>query len=257
MTIHLRADRAVFRFSGPDAHKLLNDVVTGHIPAEDSGMAAWWALLSPQGKILAEGLAGHAEDALLARRAPVGRRRFLQAHEDVPPARPGGDRRPARNPSRRLRARQEPAGHRPCRSARPSIGWRVIAPVAATQLAGSQDDSAYLAARIAAGISEQGADFPANDSLRPRYRPRHPRRHRLRQGLLCRPGSRQPHEASRHRPPPPGDRLGHRRPGRHAQSSPAVAKPARSARSSMAVPSPSCASTASPIRPPSPSMASR
>ena len=29
MTIHLRADRAVFRFSGLDAHRLLNDVVTG------------------------------------------------------------------------------------------------------------------------------------------------------------------------------------------------------------------------------------
>ena len=58
MTIYLRADRAVFRFSGADAHKLLNDVVTGHIPAGDSDIAAWWALLSPQGKILAEGLAG-------------------------------------------------------------------------------------------------------------------------------------------------------------------------------------------------------
>src|SRR5215217_520308 len=63
MTIYLRADRAVFRFSGPDAHKLLNDVITGHVPAAD-GPAAWWALLSPQGKILAEGLAGWAEDAL-------------------------------------------------------------------------------------------------------------------------------------------------------------------------------------------------
>ena len=69
MTIYLRADRAVFRFSGTDAHKLLNDVVTGHIPSEDSGKAAWWALLSPQGKVLAEGLAGHADDALAGKLA--------------------------------------------------------------------------------------------------------------------------------------------------------------------------------------------
>ena len=54
MSVYLRADRAVFRFSGADAHKLLNDVVTGHVPAED-GPGAWWALLSPQGKIMAEG----------------------------------------------------------------------------------------------------------------------------------------------------------------------------------------------------------
>ena len=48
MTISLRADRAVFRFSGADAHKLLNDVVTGYVPAGGNEAAAW-ALLSPQG----------------------------------------------------------------------------------------------------------------------------------------------------------------------------------------------------------------
>ncbi len=55
MTINLRNDRSLFKVSGPDAHKLLNDVFTGTIP-EKSGDAHWWALLSPQGKIQAEGL---------------------------------------------------------------------------------------------------------------------------------------------------------------------------------------------------------
>ena len=55
MTIHLRADRALFRFSGPEAHRLLNDVVTGIMPDGADGLAHWWALLSPQGKILSEG----------------------------------------------------------------------------------------------------------------------------------------------------------------------------------------------------------
>src|SRR5689334_24726221 len=51
----LRPSRALFRFSGADAQKLLFDVVTGRLLAEP-GKAQWWALLSPQGKIQAEGL---------------------------------------------------------------------------------------------------------------------------------------------------------------------------------------------------------
>jgi folate-binding Fe-S cluster repair protein YgfZ len=64
MTIHLRSDRVIFRFSGPEAHRLINDVVTGVMPTSSEEPASLWALLSPQGKILAEGLAAWAEDAL-------------------------------------------------------------------------------------------------------------------------------------------------------------------------------------------------
>ena len=42
MTTYLRSDRAVFRFSGADAHKLINDVVTGAIPTAP-GAASFWA----------------------------------------------------------------------------------------------------------------------------------------------------------------------------------------------------------------------
>jgi folate-binding protein YgfZ len=45
----------VFRFSGAEAQKLLFDVVTGRL-VEAEGPPVWWALLSPQGKIQAEGL---------------------------------------------------------------------------------------------------------------------------------------------------------------------------------------------------------
>lgn len=58
----LRPSRAAFRFSGPEAQKLLFDVVTGRLLAEP-GPAVWWALLSPQGKVQAEGLSGWAEEA--------------------------------------------------------------------------------------------------------------------------------------------------------------------------------------------------
>src|SRR5690242_8277525 len=58
----LRPSRALFRFSGADAQKLLFDVVTGRLLAEP-GPAVWWALLSPQGKIQAEGLSSFADEA--------------------------------------------------------------------------------------------------------------------------------------------------------------------------------------------------
>lgn len=163
MTIHLRADRAVFRFSGPDAHKLLNDVVTGPIPAADNGMAAWWALLSPQGKILAEGLAGYAEGAL-----------WLDVHQSV------ADDFLKRMKMYRLRAQVviddlrethrvgfaqdiEPGfiSHTD-RIGAIDMGWRTIAPVEATH-GWVQNDDFYHAERIRVGIPQLGPDFGPNE----------------------------------------------------------------------------------------------
>lgn len=168
MTIHLRADRAVFRFSGPDAHKLLNDVVTGAIPSTGTGegeVAAPWALLSPQGKILAEGLAGHAEDAI-----------WVDVHQSV------ADDFFKRMKMYRLRAQatiddlrethrvgfaqdEEPMGiHHTDRMGPIDMGYRAIAPVEAT--AGwVQHDDVYQTERIGVGITHQGNDFPANDAF--------------------------------------------------------------------------------------------
>jgi folate-binding protein YgfZ len=168
MTIHLRADRALFRFSGPDAHRLLNDVVTGEIPEAGNGEgepAAAWALLSPQGKILAEGLAGHAEDAL-----------WLDVHESV------ADDFFKRMKMYRLRAKVEiddlrethrvgfaqevePKGIRHTDRMGPiDMGYRVIAPVEATA-DWVQDDGVYQSERIGVGILHQGNDFPANEAF--------------------------------------------------------------------------------------------
>ncbi|MDB5473784.1 MAG: folate-binding protein YgfZ [Devosia sp.] len=158
MSIYLRADRAVFRFSGPDAHKLLNDVVTGHVPAQNDGVAAWWALLSPQGKILAEGLAGHAEEAI-----------WVDVHQSV------ADDFFKRMKMYRLRAQVAiddlRESHRVgyCAAVAAGIahadqrgvvqlGWRVIAPVASAA-AWEPDDAPYRAARVEAGIAELGPDY--------------------------------------------------------------------------------------------------
>jgi folate-binding protein YgfZ len=158
MTIHLRADRAVFRFSGPDAHKLLNDVVTGPIPSAP-GPAAWWALLSPQGKILAEGLAGWTKGAIwidvhaavaddFFKRMKLYRLRASVVIDDLRSSHRVGwsdDETP------------DGVAHRG------RIGYRLIDSMDEAK-AWIQDDSAYARARIAAGIAELGQDF-APDSV--------------------------------------------------------------------------------------------
>jgi folate-binding protein YgfZ len=162
MTIHLRSDRVIFRFSGPEAHRLINDVVTGVMPTSSEEPASLWALLSPQGKILAEGLAAWAEDAL-----------WLDVHQSV------ADDFFKRMRMYRLRAKVEiddlRETHRMGFATEPShlahkdrrgpvaLGYRIIAPVEATT--DWPDDTAYHTARIANGILHQGNDFPANDTF--------------------------------------------------------------------------------------------
>jgi folate-binding protein YgfZ len=164
MTIHHRADRAVFHFSGPDAHRLLNDVLTGHIPAQE-GPAAWFALLSPQGKILAEGLAGFADEAI-----------WIDVHSSV------GDDFFKRMRMYKLRANLEISDLRETHSVgfaaevgAPGVvnadrfgpiqlGYRVIdTREAATDWV--NDDTAYHAVRIANGVLVQGNDFATNDAF--------------------------------------------------------------------------------------------
>lgn len=163
MAIHLRADRAVLRFSGPEAHRLLNDVLTGIMPAGDDGLAHWWALLSPQGKILAEGSASWADDAV-----------WVDVHESV------ADDFFKRMRMYKLRAKVDiedlRASHRVGFSVEAiaaaqrdvrgpvELGWRIIAPVE-TAADWITEDSAFKKARVAAGILSLGNDFPTNDTF--------------------------------------------------------------------------------------------
>ena len=63
MTSTAILDRAVVRIAGPDAEKLLRDTLTGRIDDTMGLEGRWTALLSPQGKVLAEGLITFAGDA--------------------------------------------------------------------------------------------------------------------------------------------------------------------------------------------------
>lgn len=156
MPIHSRPERVLFRFSGPDAQKLLNDVVTGHIVAE-SGPASWWALLSPQGKIQAEGLSGWAEGAfwldVAGEVADAFLRRMrmykLRAQVEIEDMR--GRMAVGWSP--------EPSGaiaHADPRAG--GLGAQIVAPV---DVAGDwiDDNRPWLDRRIGAGVSELGADF--------------------------------------------------------------------------------------------------
>ncbi len=161
----LRADRVAFRFSGPDAHRLVNDVVTGFMPETADAPASLWALLSPQGKILAEGLAGFAKDALwLDVHASVADDFFkrmkmyrLRAKVDI------DDLRETHRVGFSTEAPASGISHQD-RLGPITLGFRVIAPIEATT-DWSTDDTAYHTARIAQGVLHQGNDFPTNDTF--------------------------------------------------------------------------------------------
>jgi len=162
MTIHLRPGRIAFRFAGPDAQTLLNDVVTGHIEAV-AGPARWWALLSPQGKIQAEGLAGFADGAFYldvdagAAEAFFKRMKMYRLRAKVEITDLGQSHKVGWSP--------EPVSglcHADLRAG--GLGYRVI-DTADEAKGWDQDESPFVIARLSAGIAEQGPDFAPDTSF--------------------------------------------------------------------------------------------
>lgn len=162
MAIEKRTDRVAFRLSGPEATRLLHDVLTPPV-IEEHGAARWFALLAPQGKILAEGLIGWAEGA-----------HWLDVHASV------AENFAKRMKMYRLRAKMEiemlgethavgwsseapQSGivHKDGRAE--GLGYRVIAPIADAE--GWSEGQGQAKARIAAGIAEMGPDFDAEDGF--------------------------------------------------------------------------------------------
>lgn len=160
MSIEIRRDRVAFRFSGEDATRLLHDVLTPPV-REEADEARWFALLAPQGKILAEGLIGWADGAY-----------WVDVHRDA------AENFFKRMKMYRLRAKMEiemlDQSHRVGWSAEATdagvvhrdarvegLGYRVIAPVVEGESWADGDGQAR--ARIAAGIAEMGPDFDADD----------------------------------------------------------------------------------------------
>jgi folate-binding protein YgfZ len=145
----LRSSRALFRFSGREAHKLLFDVVTGRLVSEP-GPAVWWALLSPQGKIQAEGLSSFTDGAY-----------WLDVHAGV------ADEFFRRMRMYKLRAQVEIADLRATHDVGWSDGGEGIADprgigsrlIAEKGAGWTGDEAPFIAARIDAGVAELGPDF--------------------------------------------------------------------------------------------------
>ena len=158
-TIEKRPSRIAIRVTGADAAHLMSDVFTGHIVAEP-GPAQWWALLTPQGKILAEGLAAWHDDGFWldvdesVKDNFLKRMRMYKLRADVTFE--------ACGESHAVGWSAEPVGGLVCDADMRGggLGHRVIAPLEAA--AGWREGEDFLARRIAMGLVELGPDFAAD-----------------------------------------------------------------------------------------------
>lgn len=163
MSIEKRPERASIRVSGPEAAKLLNNVLTGEFRA-GSDDAHWWALLSPQGKIQAEGLAGFADNAFwLDLDASIAddflkRMRLYKLRADVTLE----DLRETHAVGWSPEPVTDGVAHGDPRAA--DLGWRIIdTKEAAAGWNGAP--GGWAKQRIAAGVAELGPDFAADSQF--------------------------------------------------------------------------------------------
>lgn len=163
------ASRGVLKVSGPDAASYLQGIVTTDIEDIEPDGAHAGALLTPQGKIIADFLISKVEDGFLLdlaasrleeikKRLTLYKLRAQVTIEDVsaelpvhaawgqPPS-PASTTRPT-TPILAKDMRLDVAG------------WRLYGVVA-----DPLDESAYTAHRIALGLVEGGADYPFNDAV--------------------------------------------------------------------------------------------
>lgn len=162
MAIEIRPDRAVLKISGPDSQTFLHDLLTAKVDREDAG-ARWWALLSPQGKVQADGLIGFADGAFwldvsselfasFLKRLRLYKLRANLEIEDL-------------SDSHAVGFTLSPVDglcHKDLRGER--MGYRVIASRAASTHWDGRE-AAYMTARLALGILECGTDFGPDSSF--------------------------------------------------------------------------------------------
>ncbi|MGO4716298.1 CAF17-like 4Fe-4S cluster assembly/insertion protein YgfZ [Bradyrhizobium sp. 2TAF24] len=171
-------DRGVIKVSGDDARSFLNNLVTSDIDQVRPGVARFGALLTPQGKIVADFLiteapAGHGGGFLLDCPLPLAdalatKLGFYKLRAKVTVDNLSGglgvlavwDGAPATPPDL---AFPDPRLE--------ALGWRILVPhdlaEKATQLIGAEwvAPAAYDAHRIACGVPRGGADFAYGDAF--------------------------------------------------------------------------------------------
>jgi len=78
MAVIYRLDRAVVHIFGADAERLLNDTLTADLKSLTGETGGWFALLSPQGKILVEGLVVAGDGSFWFDLPPAGADEFIK-----------------------------------------------------------------------------------------------------------------------------------------------------------------------------------
>jgi len=150
--MHRLPDRSILSLTGPDTLSLLERTVTHTVADWPEGDWRFGALLTPQGKIIADYLALRTGDGVLI---DV----HSEAAEDLLKRLKMFRLRSAVEIERRddLAAVSGKAGDDDPRS--PKLWWRDIVPASA--VTGSVDPAKYEAVRIAAGVPEWGRDYHA------------------------------------------------------------------------------------------------
>jgi hypothetical protein len=159
-----RLDRGIVRIAGEDAQKLLHDTLTANFRSPFDGRGKWWALLTPQGKVMFAGLVAERDDAYwfelpaadiaaFVKRMTLYRLRAKVEIEDLSETHALGWS--ADTPSTN-------SGFTYADGRAESLGTRVIAPISEAET-WTGDAAAFEAARIRAGIIDVGVDVPQSD----------------------------------------------------------------------------------------------
>jgi hypothetical protein len=160
-------DRGAFRVEGEDAAGFLQSLLTNNVGALREGEAAFSALLTPQGKILADFFAlrrgeGFLIDCPVERREELMKRlslyrlrsrvRLVDETQDLCVAALWGEAPPSKD------AFADPRW--------PALGWRAILPREADRTAADPAGRAsYRSHRIALAIPEGGVDYAYGDAF--------------------------------------------------------------------------------------------
>ncbi len=171
-------DRGVIKVSGEDARKFLDNLVTSSVEAAQPGSGQFGALLTPQGKIIADFLvteapAGHGGGLLLdvpraLADALTAKLNFYKLRAKVAVENLSGDLGVLAAWGGVPLATPDLAFVDPRRAA---LGWRVLVPESvarrACELIGAEwcEPEAYEAHRIACGVPKGGVDFAYGDAF--------------------------------------------------------------------------------------------
>ncbi|MBA3067089.1 MAG: folate-binding protein YgfZ [Hyphomonas sp.] len=147
-------NRAILRLTGPDTLALLERTVTHTVADWREGEARYGALLTPQGKVIADYIAHRTADGVLidvhedAAEDLLKRLTMFRLRADVEIVR-----------DEELASVSDETGEDDPRSAR--LFWRGVVPIA--EVTREVDPAIWQAKRLAAGVSEWGEDYRAGE----------------------------------------------------------------------------------------------